>query len=103
MKKGSSFLQGYNPQEDRIVYDSCCGGGHGHHSTGHEHAGMGHGMGTTAPPQAIGTFIAGSHEHVHAHTGGSGSRYQCPMQCEGDKTYEDPGRCPECNMNMVEI
>tara|TARA_R110002049_G_scaffold307773_2_gene509427 strand:- start:13163 stop:13879 length:717 start_codon:yes stop_codon:yes gene_type:complete len=29
--------------------------------------------------------------------------YQCPMQCEGDKTYEKPGSCPVCNMAMQAI
>ena len=29
--------------------------------------------------------------------------YQCPMQCEGEKTYNSPGNCPVCNMRLVEI
>ncbi|MBL7897361.1 MAG: hypothetical protein JNJ99_02415 [Crocinitomicaceae bacterium] len=29
--------------------------------------------------------------------------YQCPMKCEGDKTYPDPGECPVCGMEMEEI
>ena len=29
--------------------------------------------------------------------------YQCPMQCEGDKTYDKPGKCPECKMDLEEI
>ncbi len=24
--------------------------------------------------------------------------YKCPMSCEGDKTYEEPGTCPVCGM-----
>lgn len=31
----------------------------------------------------------------------SGTFY-CPMHCEGDKTYDQPGRCPVCNMYLVE-
>ncbi|MCF6357281.1 MAG: hypothetical protein L3J54_05685 [Draconibacterium sp.] len=27
--------------------------------------------------------------------------YFCPMKCEGDKTYNEPGNCPVCNMNLV--
>ena len=27
--------------------------------------------------------------------------YQCPMKCEGDKTYHEPGNCPVCNMKLV--
>ena len=26
--------------------------------------------------------------------------YQCPMKCEGDKTYDKAGKCPICNMNL---
>ena len=24
--------------------------------------------------------------------------FRCPMKCEGEKTYDSPGRCPVCNM-----
>ncbi|TDU39647.1 protein SCO1/2 [Gelidibacter sediminis] len=27
--------------------------------------------------------------------------YYCPMECEGDKTYDEPGSCPVCNMDLV--
>ena len=27
-------------------------------------------------------------------------KYQCPMKCEGDKTYDEPGKCPVCGMNL---
>ncbi len=30
-----------------------------------------------------------------------GPRYYCPMHCEGDKTYDKPGECPVCGMNLV--
>lgn len=26
--------------------------------------------------------------------------YQCPMKCEGDKTYSKSGKCPKCGMQM---
>jgi Cu2+-exporting ATPase len=32
---------------------------------------------------------------------GTGTFY-CPMQCEGDKTYDKPGVCPVCGMDLVE-
>lgn len=32
---------------------------------------------------------------------GSGKFY-CPMHCEGDKTYDKPGDCPVCGMDLVE-
>jgi Cu2+-exporting ATPase len=28
--------------------------------------------------------------------------YYCPMHCEGDKTYDQPGACPVCGMDLVE-
>lgn len=30
-----------------------------------------------------------------------GSEWYCPMKCEGDKTYPEKGRCPVCNMWLV--
>ena len=27
--------------------------------------------------------------------------YYCPMHCEGEKTYDNPGDCPICGMNLV--
>ena len=29
--------------------------------------------------------------------------YQCPMKCEGDKTYDSPGQCPTCKMDLKEV
>lgn len=29
--------------------------------------------------------------------------YQCPMQCEGDKTYTESGSCPVCKMDLKQI
>lgn len=28
------------------------------------------------------------------------NRYYCPMRCEGDKTYDEPGDCPVCGMHL---
>ncbi len=28
--------------------------------------------------------------------------YQCPMKCEGNKTYDKPGKCPVCKMDLEE-
>jgi heavy metal translocating P-type ATPase len=28
--------------------------------------------------------------------------YYCPMHCEGEKTYDKPGDCPVCGMDLVE-
>lgn len=29
--------------------------------------------------------------------------YQCPMKCEGDKTYDAPGSCPVCKMDLAAV
>ena len=29
--------------------------------------------------------------------------YQCPMKCEGDKTYKASGSCPVCNMHLKQV
>ncbi|HEY9170586.1 MAG TPA: heavy metal-binding domain-containing protein [Lutibacter sp.] len=26
--------------------------------------------------------------------------FACPMQCEGEKTYDKPGSCPKCKMDL---
>lgn len=30
-----------------------------------------------------------------------GAKYYCPMQCEGDKTYDEPRDCPVCGMDLI--
>ena len=49
-----------------------------------------------------------SEHHGHSHSKprqqegeGTGTWY-CPMHCEGDKTYDKPGDCPVCGMDLVE-
>ncbi len=29
--------------------------------------------------------------------------YQCPMKCEGDKTYAKAGKCPVCKMDLKKM
>jgi Cu+-exporting ATPase len=44
--------------------------------------------------------------HVDHHTPQapvSGARYYCPMHCEGEKTYDRPGSCPVCGMNLEKV
>jgi copper-exporting ATPase len=50
----------------------------------------------------------GGAQHQHHHhqespkkVKGSGIFY-CPMHCEGNKTYDHPGDCPVCGMDLVE-
>lgn len=57
---------------------------------------------------------AGGHYSIHPHghapapeekkpEEGTGSGvYYCPMHCEGEKTYDKPGSCPVCGMDLVE-
>lgn len=28
--------------------------------------------------------------------------HYCPMECEGEKIYDQPGNCPVCGMRLVE-
>ena len=30
-------------------------------------------------------------------------KYKCPMECEKDKVYDEPGKCPACNMDLKEV
>ncbi|MCO5270736.1 MAG: heavy metal translocating P-type ATPase [Cyclobacteriaceae bacterium] len=53
--------------------------------------------------------MPGEHQHHnHAHTpvkspkGKGTGTYYCPMHCEGEKTYDQPGDCPVCGMDLVE-
>ena len=39
---------------------------------------------------------------VKSPLGGLGASFYCPMHCEGDTTYNKPGDCPVCGMDLVE-
>ena len=41
------------------------------------------------------------HEHEHGDMAEAG--YQCPMKCEGDKTYAEAGNCPVCKMELKKV
>lgn len=40
----------------------------------------------------------GHHNHKHKNEQGN---YYCPMHCEGDKVYQEPGDCPKCGMHLI--
>ena len=40
------------------------------------------------------------HEHGDMSDSTGSGKYYCPMRCEGDKTYDKPGDCPECGMHL---
>jgi heavy metal translocating P-type ATPase len=42
------------------------------------------------------------HTEIVDQSGGN-TKYFCPMKCEGDKTYDQPGDCPVCNMHLVPV
>jgi hypothetical protein len=43
------------------------------------------------------------HQPKGLDTSNSKTVYQCPMKCEGDKTYDNPGICPVCNMRLMPV
>ncbi len=49
----------------------------------------------------------GEHQHdtdeQHKHGDITTSEYQCPMKCEGEKTYDKASSCPVCNMNLKKL
>ena len=48
---------------------------------------------------------APDHQHKDTKKDKSGKGtgvFYCPMHCEGDKTYDEPGDCPVCGMDLVE-
>jgi Cu2+-exporting ATPase len=34
---------------------------------------------------------------------GGVEKYACPMNCEADKVYDSPGKCPVCKMNLQKV
>ncbi len=47
----------------------------------------------------FGTF-AQTQESKKAKTEDKKEVYQCPMKCEGPKTYSKKGKCPACTMDL---
>lgn len=46
---------------------------------------------------------AHAHNATHGETPSLATKYFCPMKCEGEKTYDQPGRCPVCKMKLKEV
>jgi Cu2+-exporting ATPase len=46
-----------------------------------------------------------NHQHQHniapADKVSTSGQYICPMKCEGEKIYNEPGRCPVCGMFLA--
>ena len=41
-----------------------------------------------------------SHEHKDGEANDEKVAYVCPMDCEKGKTYDQPGKCPKCEMDL---
>lgn len=41
-----------------------------------------------------------SHEHKEGEAHDEKVAYVCPMDCENGKTYDKPGKCPKCEMDL---
>jgi Cu2+-exporting ATPase len=50
--------------------------------------------------EAHGCCSIGVQSHHNLVNSDSKIRYQCPMECEGEKIYETAEKCPVCNMNL---
>lgn len=67
-----------------------------HSDTPNHHDVKSHGTHHNPDPHHHGTMDA------KPSSGNSGGKYYCPMHCEGDKTYDKPGNCPVCGMDLVQ-
>lgn len=47
----------------------------------------------------LGIFASGCGDKTEAES----ALYQCPMKCEGEKTYDVPGSCPVCKMDLEKL
>ncbi|HEX7015844.1 MAG TPA: heavy metal translocating P-type ATPase [Cyclobacteriaceae bacterium] len=77
------------------------GSGHGHsgHESGHHHHGN-----HEQHPDGSHTSHKKDRDTGRQHDSPKiGGVYYCPMHCEGDKTYDAPGSCPVCGMDLVRM
>lgn len=53
---------------------------------------------------SLAVFSACGNDHSkHNQTAAPGSKYICPMNCEKGKTYDQPGTCPVCHMDLEPV
>jgi Cu2+-exporting ATPase len=55
---------------------------------------------TTHTNQSSHLHSVDNHRHILQNSKG---KYYCPMHCEGDKIYDQPGNCPVCGMNLEKL
>jgi hypothetical protein len=65
-------------------------------------AGVGQKEGKTEPV-ALNDDDSLIHQHEQGNQDQPQTRYQCPMKCEGEKTYDQLGTCPVCNMKLAPV
>jgi hypothetical protein len=41
--------------------------------------------------------------HVENKQAPGDHEYQCPLKCQGEKTYDHPGKCPGSKMDLVPV
>ena len=64
------------------------------HQSKHENSSEGHKLNSSCVSKA---------NNIYKRKVQQETKYQCPMNCEGNKTYIQPGECPECNMQLVVV
>lgn len=47
--------------------------------------------------------ILSNSDHPDLQYGKNKEKYFCPMHCEANKVYDNPGKCPVCGMNLVKM
>ncbi len=63
-------------------------------------------FGTTTLVSCGGGESQEAHDHAEgeeSHEGHDHAQFQCPMDCEEGKTYEEMGTCPVCKMDLAEV
>lgn len=54
--------------------------------------------------KTIAYLLLGTALFISCESSNEPKTYQCPMKCEGvDKTYDKPGSCPVCKMELKEV
>lgn len=53
------------------------------------------------PGEHLHTIVKAENKKRERAKGNGTGTFYCPMHCEGDKTYNQPGDCPVCGMDLV--
>jgi protein SCO1/2 len=51
----------------------------------------------------MGAFAQHEHAQTKKEEASKKEEYQCPMKCEGNKTYSKKGKCPACQMELKQV